>query len=55
MTTTVNVGLIGAGRIGRVHAETLSYRIPSASLVSVADVFVESAQKCAADFQMTHD
>lgn len=52
MTKSLNVGLIGAGRIGRVHAETLSYRIPAAKLVSVADVFVESAQKCAADFQI---
>ncbi len=52
MTTPVNVGLIGAGRIGRVHAETLSYRIPAAKLVSVADVYVESAQKCAADYQI---
>ncbi|MCG3211263.1 MAG: Myo-inositol 2-dehydrogenase [Anaerolineae bacterium] len=52
MTAKVNVGLIGAGRIGRVHAETLSYRIPAANLVAVADVFEASAQKCATDFQI---
>ncbi|RME72728.1 MAG: inositol 2-dehydrogenase [Chloroflexi bacterium] len=50
MTTAVNVGLIGAGRIGRVHAENLAYRIPEVNLVAVADVFLEAAQKCAADF-----
>lgn len=52
MTTQVNVGLIGAGRIGRVHAENLAYRIPQAQVVAVADVFQEAAQKCAADFHI---
>ncbi|GAB4440596.1 MAG: inositol 2-dehydrogenase [Anaerolineae bacterium] len=52
MTRTVNVGLIGAGRIGRVHAENLAYRIPEVNLSAVADVFIESAEKLAADFQV---
>lgn len=52
MTTKINVGLIGAGRIGRVHAENLAYRLPEVNLVAVADVFLEAAQKCAADFQI---
>ncbi|MBI1880726.1 MAG: inositol 2-dehydrogenase [Chloroflexi bacterium] len=50
--TQVNVGLIGVGRIGRVHAENLAYRIPQAQVVAVADVFQEAAQKCAADFHI---
>ncbi len=52
MTHKINVGLIGAGRIGRVHAENLTYRIPEANIVAVADVFLEAAEKCAADFQI---
>jgi len=52
MTTQINVGLIGAGRIGRVHAENLAYRIPQVNLVAVADVFLEAAEKCAADYQI---
>lgn len=48
----VNVGLIGAGRIGRVHAANLAYRIPDANLLAVSDIFLEAAEKCAADFQI---
>ncbi|MBN1640208.1 MAG: inositol 2-dehydrogenase [Anaerolineae bacterium] len=50
MTSRVNVGLIGAGRIGTLHAEHLAYRIPDANLVAVADVVAEAAQRCAARF-----
>jgi myo-inositol 2-dehydrogenase/D-chiro-inositol 1-dehydrogenase len=52
MSQKINVGLIGAGRIGRVHAENLAYRLPEVNLVAVTDVFLEAAQKCAADFQI---
>jgi len=55
---TVNVGLIGAGRIGKLHAEHLAFRIPQANLVTVTDIYVEAAQKCAADFNIpnaSHD
>ena len=52
MVKVVQIGLIGAGRIGRVHAETIANRIPEANLLAVADVFLEAAQKCAADFQI---
>ncbi len=52
MTTKINVGIIGAGRIGRVHAESLAYRIPQARVLAVSDVFLEAAEKCAADFQI---
>jgi myo-inositol 2-dehydrogenase/D-chiro-inositol 1-dehydrogenase len=44
----VNIGLIGTGRIGRLHAEHLAFRIPEARLVAVADVNLEAAQQCAA-------
>lgn len=52
MTPKVNVGLLGAGRIGCVHAENLAYRIPEANLVAVADVYLEAAERCAVDFQI---
>lgn len=48
----INFGLIGAGRIGRVHAESLSNRIPFANLLAVSDIFEKSAQECAAQFRI---
>jgi myo-inositol 2-dehydrogenase/D-chiro-inositol 1-dehydrogenase len=58
LNSELNVGVIGAGRIGRVHAENLVYRIPrmgmrpQANLVAISDVFVEAAQGLAAELQV---
>jgi myo-inositol 2-dehydrogenase/D-chiro-inositol 1-dehydrogenase len=49
-TGTLNLGLIGTGRIGRLHAENLAYRVPQANLLVVADVAVESARQVASDY-----
>jgi myo-inositol 2-dehydrogenase/D-chiro-inositol 1-dehydrogenase len=46
---TINIGVIGAGRIGRLHAENLAYRIPEANLVAVSDIFAEAAESIAAE------
>ena len=48
----LNVGVIGAGRIGRVHAENLAYHVRGATVVAVADVIEEAARKLAADLQI---
>lgn len=48
----INIGLIGAGRIGRVHAESLAYRVPGAQVIAVTDFNQERAVQCAADFQI---
>jgi myo-inositol 2-dehydrogenase/D-chiro-inositol 1-dehydrogenase len=52
MPTKINVGVIGAGRIGKLHAEHLAYRVPDANILAIADIRVEAAEKCAADFQI---
>lgn len=44
----LRVGLIGAGRIGRLHAEVLTQRIEDASLACVYDVTPSAAQELAA-------
>ena len=55
----MNVGLIGAGRIGRVHAETLAFRLRNkASIVAIADVNRAAAEDAGARFgvqEVTHD
>jgi myo-inositol 2-dehydrogenase/D-chiro-inositol 1-dehydrogenase len=52
MSAKVNVGIIGAGRVGKLHAGNLAYRIPEANIIAIADIFLEAAEKCAADFQI---
>lgn len=44
----LHVGIIGAGRIGRVHAETLAFRLPQSRIMAIADVNHEAAQSLAA-------
>jgi len=44
----LNVGLIGVGRIGKLHAEHLAYRIPHVRLAAISDVNEEAARACAA-------
>lgn len=53
MPRDIKIGLIGAGRIGRVHAGHLAHRIAGANLVAVADIFVDAAEKLAADLQIS--
>jgi myo-inositol 2-dehydrogenase / D-chiro-inositol 1-dehydrogenase len=50
VSKTLNVGIIGAGRIGKVHAATLAYRIPAARILAIADVDLAAAQQAAAQF-----
>ncbi len=47
---TIGVGLIGAGRIGRVHAANLVQRMPRAKLVSVVDVNAAAAREVASQW-----
>jgi len=44
----VNVAVIGAGRIGRIHARNLKSEIKGANLLGVADVLEPSARELAA-------
>jgi myo-inositol 2-dehydrogenase/D-chiro-inositol 1-dehydrogenase len=47
-TKQLRVGIIGAGRIGKVHAETLAFHLPEARTVAIADVNRDAAQAVAA-------
>lgn len=43
----VRVGIIGAGRIGKLHAEHLAYRIPNAAPLAIADIILPAAEETA--------
>jgi len=48
----IRIGIIGAGRIGRLHAENLTYYIPEATVVAIADVAPQAAEECAHDLEI---
>jgi myo-inositol 2-dehydrogenase / D-chiro-inositol 1-dehydrogenase len=43
----LNVGIIGAGRIGKVHANTLAFRLPEAVPFAITDIDQEAARSVA--------
>lgn len=50
----VNVGLIGAGRIGSFHGESVARRIKDAELVAIADPAPNAAAQLAAKLDVEH-
>lgn len=48
--TPLAIAVLGAGRIGRKHAETLARRLESVTIPWIADPAEESGRACAADF-----
>jgi myo-inositol 2-dehydrogenase/D-chiro-inositol 1-dehydrogenase len=50
----LNVGILGAGRIGKVHAETLAFRLPEAVALMIADVNRSAADEVAARCRIPH-
>ena len=44
----LNIGIIGAGRIGKVHAETIAFRVPEANACAITDLNEEAAAQVAA-------
>jgi myo-inositol 2-dehydrogenase/D-chiro-inositol 1-dehydrogenase len=45
--TKLNIGVIGTGRIGKVHLAALAQNLPQTKVVAVADVDLESAKQVA--------
>lgn len=54
----MKIGLIGAGRIGKLHGELLTYHIPEAALKTVAEIDIDSIKPWAKQlniFNLTTD
>lgn len=54
MNRRIGLGVIGAGRIGRLHAENIAQRIPLARLCVVADPNLDAARAAAAACGVDH-
>lgn len=49
----VRIALIGAGRIGTMHADNIARRVPGAELKTVADPRLDAAQQVATQYEAT--
>ena len=47
MSKKLRIGVIGAGRIGKLHANNLASRVPNAELAAVSDVYEPAAKELA--------
>jgi myo-inositol 2-dehydrogenase / D-chiro-inositol 1-dehydrogenase len=48
----LTIGIIGAGRIGKVHTETIAQNVPDAEIKAIADVNLAEAKKLAERFHI---
>ncbi len=53
MTNTLAIGVIGAGRIGKVHVRCLS-SLPNAQVAAISDIDVDAAGKLAQEYGIKH-
>jgi len=47
MAKKINVGIIGAGRIGKIHAENVKFHTPEANVSAVSDINIEGIREWA--------
>jgi len=50
----IKAGVIGAGRIGKIHAENLATRIPGVMVTAIADLNLKAAQELAEKLHVEH-
>ena len=51
---TLRIAVLGAGRIGRMHAELLARQVPGASLAMVQDINSDAASAVGEQFEVAH-
>jgi myo-inositol 2-dehydrogenase/D-chiro-inositol 1-dehydrogenase len=54
MEKELTAGIIGAGRIGRLHAQNLTRRISGVRVKTVSDVILKAAESCAHELGIPH-
>lgn len=54
MKSNINVGVVGLGRLGGLYVEYLSYQIPGANVIAVADADTKHATEIAEKFSIKH-
>ena len=50
----MKLGLIGAGRIGKLHGEIITYHIPDVAIKTAADIYIDQAKDWAEQLNITH-
>ncbi|NLB90127.1 MAG: inositol 2-dehydrogenase [Clostridiales bacterium] len=50
----LNIGIVGAGRIGNVHAQSITYHIPGAQVLRVTDIYEDAAKALAQQYNVPH-
>ncbi|HID15287.1 MAG TPA: inositol 2-dehydrogenase, partial [Candidatus Atribacteria bacterium] len=50
----VGIGIIGAGRIGSLHARNIANEVPNGKVLAIADIFENSAKKVAEEVGIPH-
>lgn len=54
MNSKINIGIVGLGRLGNMYVEYLSYQIPKANVVAVADADEKKAKEIAENFDIKY-
>jgi len=54
MGGAMKLGLIGAGRIGKLHGEIVTYHIPGVDIKMVADIFADQAKEWADELSIAN-
>lgn len=49
----MKIGLIGAGRIGKLHGELITYHVPEAEIKAVADIHINQAEQWAEKLKLS--
>ena len=52
MQREIGIGIIGAGRIGNVHAQSIAGQVEGARTVAISDIFADAARSCAERFSI---